>query len=255
MTIAVIIEQVPDVVEELAIAPTGTELDRDTVSYVLNEYDDHALEEALLLAETTGDEVVVVGIDTTGELDQALYTALAKGAHRAVKLVGDFEGIWLRTPVAAQLLAPVVQELAPRVVFTGVQAPDDLDGQLAPTLAALLDWPHASVVVETALHDGRLRVHKELWGGMTLVLALDLPAVVGVQAARQAPRYVPVSRVRQVMREATIEEREVELPPEAAVEVARLHLPEVSGGAELLSGSPAEIADRIVELLRARGLL
>jgi electron transfer flavoprotein alpha/beta subunit len=59
MTIAVILEQVPDVVEELAIAPSGNELDRDTVTYVLNEYDDHALEEALLLAEASGDEVSV----------------------------------------------------------------------------------------------------------------------------------------------------------------------------------------------------
>jgi hypothetical protein len=93
MTIAVILEQVPDVVEELAIAPSGNELDRDTVTYVLNEYDDHALEEALLLAEASGDEVIAVGIDTTGELDQALYTALAKGAKRAIKLVGDFRDL------------------------------------------------------------------------------------------------------------------------------------------------------------------
>ncbi|MFN3337614.1 MAG: electron transfer flavoprotein subunit beta/FixA family protein, partial [Thermomicrobium sp.] len=63
MTIVVVMEQVPDVVEELAIAPSGTDFDRDAVSYVVNEYDDHALEEALLLAEASGDEVVAVGID------------------------------------------------------------------------------------------------------------------------------------------------------------------------------------------------
>jgi len=186
MTIVVVMEQVPDVVEELAIAPSGTDLDRDAVSYVVNEYDDHALEEALLLAEATGDEVVAVGIDTTGELDQALYTALAKGARRAIKLTGDFEGTWLSTRAAARLLVPVIQELEPRLVLTGVQAPDDLDGQLAPTLAALLGWPHASVVIGSQLVDGALQVRKELWGGMTMTLELELPAVLGVQAARQA---------------------------------------------------------------------
>jgi len=255
MTIVVVLEQVPDVVEELAIAPSGTDLDRDTVSYVLNEYDDHALEEALLLAEAAGEEVVVLGIDTTGELDQALYTALAKGAQRAIKLTGDFAGTWLATRAAARLLAPVIQELAPRLVLTGVQAPDDLDGQLAPTLAALLDWPHASVVIGSELADGVVRVHKELWGGITMRLELELPAVLGVQAARQAPRYVPVSRVRQVMREATIETREVEALPDGALAVERLRLPEQAAQAEVVSGAPGEIADRIIELLRARGLL
>jgi len=141
MTIAVILEQVPDVVEELAIAPSGNELDRDTVTYVLNEYDDHALEEALLLAEASGDEVIAVGIDTTGELDQALYTALAKGAKRAIKLVGDFEETWLSNRATAEILAPILRNLAPRLVLTGVQAPDDLDGQLHRSYAI---WRRAS---------------------------------------------------------------------------------------------------------------
>uniref|UniRef100_A0A7C2BF40 Electron transfer flavoprotein subunit beta/FixA family protein n=1 Tax=Thermomicrobium roseum TaxID=500 RepID=A0A7C2BF40_THERO len=255
MTIVVVMEQVPDVVEELAIAPSGTDLDRDAVSYVVNEYDDHALEEALLLAEATGDEVVAVGIDTTGELDQALYTALAKGARRAIKLTGDFEGTWLSTRAAARLLVPVIQELEPRLVLTGVQAPDDLDGQLAPTLAALLGWPHASVVIGSQLVDGALQVRKELWGGMTMTLELELPAVLGVQAARQAPRYVPISRVRQVMREATIETRDVETSGDLAPAIMRLRFPEEAGQAEILTGSASEIADRIIELLRARGLL
>jgi electron transfer flavoprotein beta subunit len=255
MTIAVILEQVPDVVEELEIAPSGTDLDRDTVTYVLNEYDDHALEEALLLAEASGDTVVAIGIETTGEIDQALYTALAKGAHRAIKLVGDFEGSWLSTRATAELLVPVLRDLAPQLVLTGVQAPDDLDGQLAPTLAALLDWPHASVVIGTEFANGHVRARKELWGGMTLTVEFVPPAVLGIQAARQAPRYVPVSRVRQVMREATIEEIKVTLPPHAFITEERLHVPEESGQAELLTGSPAEIADRIIELLRARGLL
>lgn len=255
MTIVVVMEQVPDVVEELAIAPSGTDLDRDAVSYVVNEYDDHALEEALLLAEATGDEVVAVGIDTTGELDPALYTALAKGARRAIKLTGDFEGTWLSTRAAARLLVPVIQELEPRLVLTGVQAPDDLDGQLAPTLAALLGWPHASVVIGSQLVDGAVQVRKELWGGMTMTLELELPAVLGVQAARQAPRYVPVSRVRQVMREATIETRDLETPGDLTPAIMRLRFPEEAGQAEILAGSASEIADRIIELLRARGLL
>ncbi len=254
MTLAVILKQVPDVVEELAIDPSGTDLDRDSVSYVVNEFDEHALEEALLLREATGEDVVVVGVDTTGELDQALYTALAKGAQRAVKLVGDVEGSWLSTRALAGLLAPVIRELSPRLVLTGVQAPDDLDGQLAPTLGALLDWPHTGVVVGTELADGLVRVRKELWGGIMLDLELATPAVLGIQAARATPRYVPVGRVRQAMRESTIEEVEVETPVESAPKLSRLRAPEAAGRAEMLTGSPSDVVERILEILRARGL-
>jgi electron transfer flavoprotein beta subunit len=254
MTLAVVLKQVPDVVEELAIDPSGTDLDRDSVAYVVNEYDEHALEEALLLREVTGEDVVVIGVDTTGELDQALYTALAKGAQRAVKLVGDFESAWLSTRALAGLLAPVLQELSPRLVLTGVQAPDDLDGQLAPSLAALLDWPHTGVVIGTELVDGAVRARKELWGGLTLELELATPAVLGIQAARATPRYVPVGRVRQAMREATIEEVEVDVPAESAPGVARLRVPEAASQAEMLTGRPGEVAERILEILRARGL-
>lgn len=90
---------------------------------------------------------------------------------------------------------------------------------------------------------------------MTLRLDLALPAVLGIQAGRQAPRYVPFSRVRQVMREASIEEIEAEVPDRVEISISRLRLPEATTQAEILSGSLDEIADQIIALLRARNLL
>lgn len=90
---------------------------------------------------------------------------------------------------------------------------------------------------------------------MTLRLDLALPAVLGIQAGRQAPRYVPVSRVRQVMREASIEEIEAEVPDRVEISISRLRLPEATTQAEILSGSLDGIADQIIALLRARNLL
>ncbi len=257
MDIVVALKQVPDLVEELEINDEGTGLDPDVLSFVLNEFDDHALEEALLLKEETGATVTVIGVDTTGELDQALYTALAKGADRAIKIVGDFEeGERLPIPVMARLLAGALQQMTYDLVFTGVQAADDLDGQVAPMLAALLNVPHVGVVTSVARVNGVVKVQKEFWGGITADLEVDLPAVLGIQAARQAPRYAPVSRVRQAMKEATIEEIEVEDLPEAPVApLRRMFIPEVSGRAEILEGDEATIAEKIVDILRERGLI
>jgi electron transfer flavoprotein beta subunit len=87
MRIAVLLKQVPDIVEELEIAPDGKDLARDDLKYRLNEFDDYALEEALQLKSVAGTEVVALALDGE-EADLILYTALAKGADRVLKITG-----------------------------------------------------------------------------------------------------------------------------------------------------------------------
>ncbi len=256
MEIIVAVKQVPDLIEELEINEEGTGLDPDLLSFVLNEFDDHALEEALLLKEEVGGSVTVIGVDTTDELDQALYTAIAKGADRAVKLVGDFEEGGLSSHAMARLLADAIGGMAYDLILVGVQAADDLDGQVAPMLATHLGLPHVGVVTGVQVQDGTATVHKEFWGGIMAELEVTLPAVLGIQAARQPPRYAPVSRVRQAMKSATIEEIEVDEVPEVPVApVRRMFKPEATGRAEIIEGDEEEVAGRIVEILQERGIL
>src|SRR5258708_19777470 len=87
MRIVVPLKQVPDLVEELELNDDGTDVDREFLKFVTSEWDEQALEEALLVKEATGAEVVVVGFDDP-DVDMTLYTALAKGADRAAKLTG-----------------------------------------------------------------------------------------------------------------------------------------------------------------------
>ncbi|RME42498.1 MAG: electron transfer flavoprotein subunit beta/FixA family protein [Chloroflexi bacterium] len=256
MEIIVAVKQVPDLIEELEINEDGTGLDPDLLSFVLNEFDDHALEEALLLKEEVGGSVTVIGVDTTDELDQALYTAIAKGADRAVKLVGDFDEEGLSSHAMARLLADAIGGMSYDLILVGVQAADDLDGQVAPMLAAYLGLPHVGVVTGVQVQDGTATVHKEFWGGIMAELEVTLPAVLGIQAARQPPRYAPVSRVRQAMKSATIEEIEVDEVPQVPVApVRRMFKPEATGRAEIIEGDEATIAERIVEILKERGVM
>ncbi len=87
------------------------------------------------------------------------------------------------------------------LILTGVQAADDRDGQIGVLLAHYLGMPHVSVVTGVAVSGGKVTVHKEYGGGVIAEFDVSLPAVLGIQAARQTPRYVPVARVRQAMRD------------------------------------------------------
>lgn len=254
MRIVVPVKQVPDLVEELELAAGGTDVDREFLKFVLNEFDEHALEEALLVKEAAGGEVVVVALDEP-DVDQALYTAIAKGADKAVK-IGGAGGGWVDTHTRASILAAWLGGQTFDLVLTGVQAVDDLDGQLAPALGATLGLPHVSVVVGVEPRDGAVGVTQEFGGGRAAKLEVQLPAVLGIQAARQAPRYASISRIRQAQQEGGIEEASTAAEGAGSgLAVRRLFAPEKGGGAQMLEGGADEAAERIVEILRSRGLV
>jgi electron transfer flavoprotein beta subunit len=85
---------------------------------------------------------------------------------------------------------------------------------------------------------------------------VTLPAVLGIQSAERPPRYVPVAKVRAVMKSAKIATADIE-PPESAkaLAVERMYKPEVAGGAQMLDGSPEDIAGKIASLLAERGII
>jgi electron transfer flavoprotein beta subunit len=253
MNILVPIKQVPDLVEELEINEEGTDLNRDAIKYKINEFDDHALEEALQLKAAFGGTVTVLALDGN-ETDKLLYTAIAKGADKGVKVTGDVSGA-VASHEAARAMANVIRSMSYDLILTGVQAVDDRDGQLGVLLASYLDVPHISVVTGVQVEGRKAVVHKEYAGGMMAELEVDLPAVLGIQAARETPRYVAVSRVRQVQKEATLEEAEAgDITVEVGSRVRRILKPEKGTRAVMIDGSAEDIAARIIELMKAKGL-
>jgi len=253
--IVVPVKAVPDLVEEIELTDDETGIDRDYLKFVVSEWDAQALEEALLVKDSSGADVVAVGLASDPDIDQALYTALAKGADSAVKIShGDDGG--LLTGGRAAILAGYLAAEPADLVITGVQAADDIDGQLPPMLAAHLGQPHVSVAVGVTAADGAITVRQEFAGGRVHELRVELPAVIGVQAARQAPRYAPISRIRQAMQAGEL--REVAAGPAAASPapaVRRMFRPEQAAHAELLTGSADDVAEAIADLLRGRGLV
>jgi len=251
MNIAVLLRAVPDPVEELEI--DGADLDRDFLGYILNEFDDHALEEGLLLKEQTGGSLTAYALGMADEVEQMLHTAVAKGADAAKKLGDDLD------PVDAHGQAAVFVEALGEgnydLVLSGVQASDEIDGQVAMLVAAGLGFPHVSVVVGTVPGDGSIRVTKEYWAGITADYDVTLPAVLGIQTAREAPRYVAVARIRQAQESGALEDVDIDQPDNlSGVTITEMRLPEEGEGAEMIEGDEEAAADRVLELLQAAGV-
>ena len=254
MNIIVPVKLVPDLVEELEIDETGTALDTAWLSLILNEFDDHAIEQAILLKARGEGQVTIVAPDVTGA-DDVLYMAAAKGADRLIKLTGDFEQ-GINSHTLAQLFATVIKELEPDLVLTGVQAHDDFDGSIGPLLAEYLGLPYVGYVSGVSVSGDKAAVRKEYPGGLLAQMEVTLPAVLGIQAAEEPPRYVPFSKVRQAMKNTAIQELPAsEVTPAAGPAVSRMFQPEIGERAAMIEGDEAEIAARFVEIFKQVGLV
>ena len=156
MNIAVAVRLMPKSGEELELDPSGTDIDREYVEQAITDFDDQALEEAVLIKEATGATVTAVGLVSDG-IDQALRVAYARGADRVVLVdAGELDPYDTRT--AALAFAEAFRELSPDLVLVGVQTPYDIFGQTAPLVAVALGWPQANVVVKVGVADGTARV-------------------------------------------------------------------------------------------------
>lgn len=256
MNLMVLMRHVPDLIEPLEIDGSGAALDLGSASFILNECDDHALEQALLLKEAAGGTITVVAMDF-GDVDNSLYSAAAKGADRFVKIPLDRD----RPPspgAAAAMYAEAIRPLQADLVLVGVQAHDELEGVLAPAVAQALGLPYVGVIrgVKPGSDPCAVTACKEFPGAVMARLKVKLPAVLGILGADQPPRYVPVSRIRAAMKSAQIDQQEVAVPDcQPLLSVRKLYPPASGSRAEMLAGSEAEIAARIAAILAEKGLV
>ena len=259
MNIIVFIRMVADVVEELKIADDLKSLDNDWIRFRLSETDEHAVEQAIILKEKYAGSVTAIAVDAP-EVDDSLYIALAKGADRAVKVSGEWFNY--RSPGLARLLANFIKDNnlldSQTIILTGSQAIDDLEGELIYYLGEYLNIPSCGIVTSVNYHSdaGAISVYKEFAGGLRGEYEIGLPAVIGIQAAEKPPRYIPIAKIRAIMKTAAIEE--IDVPSDAIMagcEVERLVEPQSSGKAVMLEGSPDDIALRLIDILSEKAII
>jgi electron transfer flavoprotein beta subunit len=254
MNIIVLVKLVPDLVEELSIDASGTALDTAWMRMIINEFDDHAIEEAILLKERTGAHVTIVSMNIEG-VDDLLFTAAAKGADRLIKLNGDSEN-GLSNHALARSMAAIIGGLNPDLIMTGVQAHNDLDGSIGPQLAEYLGMPYVGYVSGVNVSGDKAVVRKEYPGGLIGEMQCSMPVLLGIQAAEQPPRYVAISKVRQMMKTMSIEELDLAEPDSSGTPtVKRMFQPEVAERATMLSDNADEAAGQLINIFKEMGML
>lgn len=255
MKIVVVIRQLPDLIEPLVLDADGSSLDYGETTFLVNEYDDHALEQAVLLKEQSHASVTVIALDF-GDVDSTLYTAAAKGVDQIIKIPYEDEKP-LSPRIAAVLLANVIRDLQPDLILAGVQSYEELDGTFTPLLAHALQFPYVGLIqgVECA-GDESVAAFKEFPGAAKARMKIRLPAVLGILTASQPPRYVPISRVRAAMKSTQFEEIDVPFPSLAPkIRLEKFYPPKTGVRAEMIEGNDLEIAGRFVQLLTEKGVL
>ena len=260
MEILVCVRRVPDTSEnEIQLNSAENDIERDDLIYSINEADNYAVEEALQIVARVGGRVTVVTVGSEDD-EEVLRREMAMGAHSGV-LISDeaFSGSDGRG------IATVLESFARKgnydLILTGVQA-EDGGAQVGGMLAALLDYPFASLVNSIEVLDsGRLKISREIAGGNKEINEIDLPCVLSIQTGINEPRYVGMRGIRQVASVPipTYGLTELGLDPgsvgKSAAKVRRVDyfLPELGKGAEILHGSREENAGRVLELVAAKG--
>jgi electron transfer flavoprotein beta subunit len=251
MKVVVCVKQIAQLGDEVEFTEDERDVDPDFLDFALNEWDSYATEEALQLVERAGGEgeVVVVSVGDD-DVEDAMRRALAMGAGRGIRIAS--EGIPHPDPITtARALAEVVGEENPDLVLTGVQSSDSVQAATGVALAELLGLPRVAVVTKISLGDGTATVHRELEGGLVDVVEVDTPCLLTIQTGINEPRYATLRAIKQA-EQKEIEVREPGDLGEPAYRVRRMFVPPKGEGAEMLDGSPGEIAQRIKEIVEER---
>ncbi len=260
MEILVCVKRVPDTAEnEIEVNRDGSDIERDDLVYSVNEWDNYAVEEAIQIVDRVGGSVTVVSVGDE-ESEEVVRREMAMGANNGILVSDDaFEGSDGKG--IAALLKCAVEKGTYDLILTGAQA-DDGAGQIGGMLAAMLDMTYASVVNYIEVLDNRkLKVGREIEGGNVEMNEIELPCVLSIQTGINEPRYVGIRGIRKVASVDIPVWGSSELGIDAAsigesgAKVKRVDyfVPELGEGAEILEGSMEEIADKLIELLKAKG--
>ena len=251
MKIGVLLKQVPDTETKIRVAGDGIE--EGDVKWIINPYDEIAVEEAIRLKEKLGDaEVVIFSLGQARTLDAA-RTALAMGGDRAVILADDaFAGS--DAYGTAKALAAAIQKEDCGIVFAGRQA-IDLDQNAVPQIvAALLDWPHASLITGFEHGGDTATVKRPVGGGSVEVVEVNLPAVLTCNKGLNDPRYASLPGIMKAKRKPVTNYSADDLDvaddvgaDNAKVSLSDFQLPPGRSAGRILEG---ELTDQVKELVR-----
>ena len=262
MDIIVCVKQVAQTAEaEISIGETQKDIKKENLVFDINEADNYALEEALLIKEKFGGTVTVITLGTQ-DSDKMLRTCLSKRADNAIRLTDSgFQGS--DGFATAKILASAIRKLKFDIVLTGIQASDDGYAQVGVALAQLLGIPHTSMVTKLTIENSRTKVERELEDGLGEVLEVSLPAAFTIQTGINEPRYGSVRGIKEALKKSIkiLDLSELELKEDEVGEtgsmtkVEKLLIPVVEKKAEIIKGGTDEISSEFTRILKDKRLI
>ncbi len=221
MKILVPVKRVPDPATTIRVAPDGAGIATDNVKWVINPFDEIAIEEALRIKEKQGQgEVVLIAVGQQSWQEQ-LRTGLAMGADRAILVRSDAP---LDPLAIARVIAKVAENEKPELIIIGKQAIDDDSNQVGQMIAEMLGWPQATFASKIELNGDRCSVVREVDGGLATV-AFPLPAVVTTDLRLNEPRYASLPGImkarKKPLNEIAVDSLGVDLTPKLKIKVLK----------------------------------
>jgi len=210
------VKRVPDPATTIRILPDGSGIATDNVKWVINPFDEIAIEEGLRIKEKQGGEVVLLAIGQQTWQEQ-LRTGLAMGADRAILVRADQP---LDSLALARVMAKIVGDEKPDLVIIGKQAIDDDSNQAGQMLAEMLGWPQATFASKIEIAAPKCTVVREVDGGLETV-AFNLPAVITTDLRLNEPRYASLPGImkarKKELKEVPVDGLGVDLAPKLRV--------------------------------------
>lgn len=255
MKILVLIKQTPDTETKIRLSADSKSVEQGDVKYIINPYDEFAIEEALKLKEKAGSGEVVIasfGGESTKEL---IIKGLAMGADRGLLITNS--GIENADSLGvAKVLAAAIKLEKADIVFCGKQAIDDDNMHVGTMTAELLGWPHVNVVTKFDLSGTTARVEREVEGGQVEVYDVTLPAVFGAHKSLNTPRYASLPGIMKAKKKPFDVKNlgDLGLDPNTlkarAIAKSYKYPPEKPKG-KVFAGEPIEaMVEKVVKLLR-----
>ncbi|MBI2083407.1 MAG: electron transfer flavoprotein subunit beta/FixA family protein [Deltaproteobacteria bacterium] len=252
MKIGVFVKQVPDTETKIRTKADGSGIEIDGVKFIVNPYDEFAIEEALKTKEKAGAaEVVILSLGPT-RVVEALRSGLAMGADRAIHI--DDSGIVLDSFVTAKILAKTAETEKFDLIFCGKQAIDDDAAQVPQMVAELLNIPHVMVIEKFEMNAEKngVVVHRRIGGGAKEVYDVKLPAIFGCEKGLNTPRYASLPGIMKARSKPVTTLKALELMGDSKPRTGNRNyrLPPERPAGKMLQGTPEEVAKELVRLLR-----
>lgn len=247
MKIAVLVKQVPGSESPLNIDSSEKGLDESQVTYITNESDNYAIEEALQICDKLEEgEVVIISMGPQ-RVQKAIREALAKGGHRAIH-INTNSSASSDPLVTASALASIMKDEKFDLIFSGLQSDDLGFGQTGIILGEMLEMSTATLAMSTEVAEGKIRVKRELESGYFQWITMTLPASISVQSGCNTPRYPSLKGIMGAKKKEITEVQFDEI--DTFQSVKRLYSPSNSKETVMIEGSTENIVEKLVDVLK-----